>query len=1131
MTQSAIPLLSQYLRCLRTGYSDSSSDHELLQRFVACREEAAFAVLVQRHAAMVLGLSRSILRNHHDAEDIFQATFLVLARKAGSIRKGESVGSWLYAVAHRLAHKARVNTGKRRHTEQQAAVPTEQMPMDEATWGELRDILHEEVSRLPEKYRAAVVLCYWQGQTHEQAGQQLGCARGTIKDRLEKAREILRKRLTRRGLALSAAWIATSLSEGMSATVSAELVQTTVRGAMLFSVERLPTGIVSATAADRAQDILKEMLTSKFKYGLVLVLMLGLLGGGAGLASRHETTTPENEPEVSAAAATRSEPEHIERQEEPLPAGAVARLGTLGFRHADTITHIAAGRDGRSILSAAGNEVYIWELATGKERRRYPHKSPVTSCIVSGDGKLLASGCRDGTIHLWDTISGRELRHFMAHKRRSPNEVSESGAFVGEFTPDGRQIVSMGAVDNTIRLWDVASGEKIREFGHFPPYCAIAMSPDGKILAGAVKNEETWELRLWEVATGRERQRKPLPGKQILSPTFSPDSKMLAIAVGENWQKPCDIQLWDTDRFEPIRTLRGHKKWAWCSFAPDGKTLISWSVDGTARLWQAATGEEIGRVGGDSPVYARQFLFCPDGRTLASFWPSNHSPRFWDRASGQEVRSFGGAISSIDFLRFSPDGRLLAAGSKGDVVIRIWDVAAHKIVRRMEHGGLTALQFSPDGKRLASAAYTDEQVRIWNVANGKELRRISANKAGRPSIDCMTWSGNGNTLATWSYGGPIRTWDAETGKQVREWNTGMERIETLVFSPDSKVLAALGNDNGGQYRRTFILRCEVDTGRSLPSIEEPRLGLADLGTAAHARLAFSPDGRTLAAGGNGREPSSILLWEMVSGCIRLTLQPREEVASLTFSPDGKLLAAANSYDFIQDGGILSPPPRVHLWDMAAEKELPSLEGHRGSITSLSFSPDAKLLATGSNDTTVLLWDATRFTTTRPAEVELRPQQLRLLWADLGGTDAVKAYRAIRTMAASPKASIVFLKQQLRSVAPEDAKLVARLLADLDSDQFAVRDKAMQELEKLGDRAATELRKALDRKPTLEVKRRIEQLLEKQQGAEHIRVVRALETLEEIGTSEARELCTRLADGVPDAAMTREAQATLKRMTR
>jgi DNA-directed RNA polymerase specialized sigma24 family protein len=134
MSQAFVPLLHRHLRRLTAAHDDSTPDHELLRPFVALRDESAFAALIERHAGMVLGLCRSILHNDHDAEDIFQATFLVLARKAGSIRKGASVGSWLYAVAYRLAHKARLRDGKRRRGEAQAALPSPQTPMDDVTW-------------------------------------------------------------------------------------------------------------------------------------------------------------------------------------------------------------------------------------------------------------------------------------------------------------------------------------------------------------------------------------------------------------------------------------------------------------------------------------------------------------------------------------------------------------------------------------------------------------------------------------------------------------------------------------------------------------------------------------------------------------------------------------------------------------------------------------------------------------------------------------------------------------------------------------------------------------------------------------------------------------------------------------
>jgi RNA polymerase sigma factor (sigma-70 family) len=443
MPYIAIPHLTQYLRRLTARTGDLSTDHELLQRFITHRDEAAFAVLVQRYASLVLGLCRSILRNHHDAEDIFQATFVVLARKAGSIRKGEAVGSWLYAVASRLAHKARLRIGKRRVCERQAAGPLEQTPMDEVTWGELRDILHAEVSRLPEKYRAAVVLCYWQGRTHEQAGQQLGCGRSTIKDRLEKARELLRKRLARRGLALSAAWFAASLSEGAAAVASAELIQATVRGAMLFSVGQLSPGVVSTSAITWARRTLQAMLVSKCKYGLALVLMIGVLASGVGLAALREGLKPAAAEALSLPlqAAPAKEQQHVDPLGDPLPPGALLRLGTIRFRPGGGVQALAFLPGGDTLVSTGFKGIYYWDVATGKERRRIKlSREWVGPFALSPDGKTLA-GIDGSAIQLWEASAGKELHQL------------QTEATCLEFSLDGRRLASVDQ-EGTLILWD-----------------------------------------------------------------------------------------------------------------------------------------------------------------------------------------------------------------------------------------------------------------------------------------------------------------------------------------------------------------------------------------------------------------------------------------------------------------------------------------------------------------------------------------------------------------------------------------------------------------------------------------------------------------------------------------------------
>ncbi len=213
---------------------DHSSDGGLLERYLtgdSAAAQEAFGALVEAHGPMVLGICRHILNEEHDAEDAFQATFLVLARKAGSIRNRRVLAGWLHEVAHRIAVKARVSVNRRRTLERQAMAmspaPIENQQQDEtAAWNELRPVLHDEVGRLPEKYRLPVILCYLEGKTNEEVAELLHWPVGTVKGRLSRARDLLRSRLMRRGLVLSAGFLLTALSRGR---VFAEMVPAEAR--------------------------------------------------------------------------------------------------------------------------------------------------------------------------------------------------------------------------------------------------------------------------------------------------------------------------------------------------------------------------------------------------------------------------------------------------------------------------------------------------------------------------------------------------------------------------------------------------------------------------------------------------------------------------------------------------------------------------------------------------------------------------------------------------------------------------------------------------------------------------------------------------------------------------------------
>ena len=243
------------------------------KRFVQQHDEAAFVALVDRHGPMVLGVCRRVLRDPHDAEDAFQATFLVLAHKARSIGRPQAVASWLHCTAQRTALRARFQ--RSRHRAQESVL--DELPAPETTedlaWHELRPALDEEVNRLPRKYRDAVVLCYFQEKTYADVAKILGLAAGTVSSRLARARDILRKRLLRRGLTLSSSLLVGILSQqALSAAVPGALRDATTRAALRLAAGQAVLVVASPAVANLTEGVLKAMFLTKLKIGMVLLL-------------------------------------------------------------------------------------------------------------------------------------------------------------------------------------------------------------------------------------------------------------------------------------------------------------------------------------------------------------------------------------------------------------------------------------------------------------------------------------------------------------------------------------------------------------------------------------------------------------------------------------------------------------------------------------------------------------------------------------------------------------------------------------------------------------------------------------------------------------------------------------------
>jgi RNA polymerase sigma factor (sigma-70 family) len=329
MAGKSLNAVVRHIRQLATVQASRGlSDRELLERFLDANDESAFTVLVERHAPMVLGVCRRALRNHHDAEDACQATFLVVARAGASIRKKTALSSWLHGVACRTASNLRREHERRRRREQGVEPPVPEDTGDDMSWQEVQVILDEELEHLPERYRAPLVLCYLDGKTRDEAAQQLGIRTGTLHGRLERGRELLRKRLMARGLTLSAALFAAALRDNVAhASLSPTLVLSSTKAALLLAAgNALPAGIISRTALTLTQEVLRSMFLAKLKTGVLCAGLIAALIGGALASTGLTQNPPSSQTPLNAAAKAASDEEFIRRisldlrNREPTPA-------------------------------------------------------------------------------------------------------------------------------------------------------------------------------------------------------------------------------------------------------------------------------------------------------------------------------------------------------------------------------------------------------------------------------------------------------------------------------------------------------------------------------------------------------------------------------------------------------------------------------------------------------------------------------------------------------------------------------------------------------------------------------------------------------------------------------------------
>ncbi len=717
---------------------------------------------------------------------------------------------------------------------------------------------------------------------------------------------------------------------------------------------------------------------------------------------------------------------------------------------------------------------------------------------IAPEGQRLAIGCcglkddRERPISLRELAVGRRIKDFKPSRQLGRQQGNCTWL---HFTPDGRSLLALSgsrqAREDILVVWDAASGAKRRQMTVLSPLqqngikvCAVA--PDSKTLALGLPDGTA---RLWDLTTGRET-------RSLTVTTAKPETYQNGVSA--------------------------------VAFSPDGKFLLTGGRDHVVRVWETASGREVHALRGHHS-WVEALAVSPDGKRIAS-GASDGQIRIWDAATGADACPLEGHQYVLWSVAISPDGRH-AVTDAGDGTVRAWNVNTGRPAWCRDLGERLRgpFVFTPDGKQLLGRS--GSRVRLLDAATGADVMppgEMADHPGGR-----VCFTPDGQTLVS-VHEGEASVWEWPAGRLVRRFPlrpdvpaSSKRYCNRVAFSPNSRQMLAL---------------CAFDANRGGPPLVElydlkggqrPRsLGLS---ASRICDAAFTADGTgVLLAGASGvRAPEkgdadrlarALRLVDARTGETRRRFAaPAKETAgeervafALACSVDGRSVASAE-----RDGLVL-------LFEVATGLPRRRLVGHRGQVMSLTFTPDGKRLVTGGLDSTGLVWDVS-LAALAPHSKMTADQ----LWGDLGSLEARRANRALAGLAAAPESAVSLLAERLRPAKGASTAAINRLVADLDSDLFEVRQKAFAQLDQLGEDIVPALRERIDKGESVEVRRRIELLLEKHDrgsvNPEWVRLLRALEVLEQIGTPQARRVLAGLAKGAEESRLTREAKACLARL--
>ena len=908
-----------------------NDDAQLIQR-VLVGDDTAFSTLVRKYQKPVHALAWRKVGDFHIAEEITQDTFLKAYQRLSTLKEPQRFLSWLYVIATNLCkawlRKKRLRTESLENTEsialEKATYSGYIISENEQTAVEAqREVVKALLAKLQESERTIVTLRYFGEMSSTEIGAFLGVSANTVRSRLRRAQQRLKREEPMIREALENFQITPNLTENIMREVSRlkpaapsggkPLVPWAI-GVSTLAVVLLMLGIgnqhLSRFQKPYSFDATSEMTVEIIEAPVVLNLEAkpDIRTQPGGAAASDENDASEKQPNDA--------PVFQNSQTWNLPENAIARFGKGVMGGSDRA--VAFSPDGKRLAIATGAGIWFYDAETYREMALLTgHTGVVRAVAFSPDGKTLASGARDRTIKLWDIETG-DVITCIGHR---------GGVESVAFSPDGKMVVS-GAEDSTVRLWNTADGQSLATFTKQADRVrifSVAFSPDGKTVASGGSDNT---INLWDIET--KRNIATLTGHEdiIFSVAFSPDGRILVSGSQDD-----TVKLWHVETAQNLHTFRHWERVFSVAFSPDGKLVAGGSYFGI-KLWNIETGEEVSLLKGGARVISGSVAFSPDGATLVSasadrFGGTRGTVMLWDVETGKDFATLHGHTERIPAVAFSPDGTTIASGLR-DGTVKFWNLKTGKNIHTY-HGGGSLVAFSPDGKTLATAGRRG--IKLWEVATHKNISTIPIGGEQLNMFTALAFSPDSKGLA-WGTEDQVKLRKHVSKSLFGFMNRNAttlkghtDEVRSVAFSPDGKILAS-------SVRHGTVKLWDTETGANISTLED-----------AGGPVVFSPDGKLLASRGNVQE---IKLWNLETQMDIMTLRGKAgAVFDLTFSPDGTTLVSGEGFGTIK------------FWDVATGENIDILEGHTGIVFSVAFSPDGETLVSGSQDGTVLVWDLKR----------------------------------------------------------------------------------------------------------------------------------------------------------------------------